>query len=224
MPGHAERRSLQCLAPSLRTPIRGSRSPWGRIELTPVIERVYDALMPTLWRVRPFVCLLLAVSTVIGAVAPVRACACLPPPRTPAPSPETPNEPAVTSVSAPTPCCNLPCCAANRGARTAGCCCEAPAPSGEARPDTPKPDREGGPAGSPKSSSPCDCDRGDGSSAPAAPAAPATPASDPGDYATVSPVPTVLLAEPPTAASRVVRLIPAGPPTNLVISLSRLTC
>src|SRR5436190_10531617 len=35
--------------------------------------------MPILWRVRPIVCLLLAVSTAVGAVAPARACACTAP-------------------------------------------------------------------------------------------------------------------------------------------------
>src|SRR6266545_1662782 len=68
--------------------------------------------MPILWCVRPFVSLLLAVSTVIGAVAPARVCACVAPVK-------PPSAPQQERTAAPTPAAKS-CCQPNAKKRT--CC------------------------------------------------------------------------------------------------------
>lgn len=185
--------------------------------------RVYDAFMPILWRVRSFVCLLLTVSTVIGAVAPAHACACATPAKTPsAPLPERVAIPAPAAKS----CCQP-------GAKKRSCC--SPASTSSAKVSCC--DDQAPPAGKPGKSSPaptpadapgchclrCDCETQSVPPAPAVPVtAPVTPDLDGPD--SFSPIPVVLMAEPPTATSLAVRLISSIPPTDLVISLSRLTC
>ncbi len=174
--------------------------------------------MPTLWRVRPFVCLLLAVSTVIGVVAPVRACACVAPAKPPSALHQE-------RTTAPKSCCQpgakkRSCCSPASTSSAKVPCCGDKAPAGKPGKSSPAPT----PADSPGCHCLwCDCET------PAVPPAPATPVTAPvspdlDGLAAFSPVPVVLIAEPPTAASRTVRLISASPPTNLVISLSRLTC
>ncbi len=177
-----------------------------------MIERVYDAFMPILCRVRPFVCLLLAVSTAIGATVPTRACGCTPAARNPAP-PESPTQPLTSSAPKPQPCCDRPCCAVNRTAATPGCCCEMPAQA-----DEPRPDQGDSPEARPAR---CDCD------APGLPPPPATPSPagpDLSDAGPASVVPPAFVAGPPTAVLRAARSCPMTPPTDLTISLSRLTC
>lgn len=181
---------------------------------------VYDAFMPTLWRVRPIVCLLLAVSTAVGAVAPARVCACT------APAGAASTLVGV-QVALPTPavksCCQpaagkRSCCSASSTCDPAkASCCgnKAPATRTEKAPPAPTPSDPSG-----CHCLRCDCD------APAVPPvpAPAPATADLTEHAAVSPVPAVLIAEPPTASSRVVRLVPSVPHADLVISLSRLTC
>lgn len=179
--------------------------------------------MPTLWRVRSFVCLLLAVSTVIGAVAPAHACACAAPAKTP-PAPQQ------EQVATPTPAAKS-CCQPGAKKRS---CCSPPSTSspkvaccGDKAPPASKPGKPS-PAPIPADSPGCHCLRCECETqgvppTPAAPiTAPVTPDLD--GLAAVSPIPVVLITEPPTATSGAVRLISSNPPTNLVISLSRLTC
>ena len=67
----------------------------------------------------------------------------------------------------------------------------------------------------------CDCDT---PGVPPAPASAAPSAPDLDDHATASPVPPLRLPVARMAAARVARSTPVCLPTDLVISLSRLTC
>lgn len=167
--------------------------------------------MPTLWRVRSFVCLLLTVSTVIGAVAPAHACACAAPVKfSPAPPAERANPPTAAKS-----CCQV-------GATKQSCCRPTTVASAKASCCGDKPSPATSPADLPGCHClRCDCDA---QGVPPAPAAPITApvASDFDGSDAVSLFPVVLIAEPVTA-SRVVCLISVGP-TNHVISLSRLNC
>ena len=187
--------------------------------MTATIERLYDALMVALWRVRSFVCLLLAVSTAIGGVAPARACACAEPAKTPS----TPvRERAVTPQSAAKACCQpnakkRSCCAPTsaRNAAKASCCDGVPLGQTGKAPT----------ASTPTDSTGCHCLRCDCDT----PNVPPTPAPTPtvpdlGDHLAGVPVLPVLIPGAPAVVSRPARSTPASPPTDLVISLSRLTC
>lgn len=208
--------------PQPRTALRATWRSRVRIELTATIGRVYDALMAIVWRVRSLVCVLLAVSTAIGGIAPVRACAC----GTIAKVPATPTK--TNQQAAATPAAKL-CCQPGAKKRS---CCSPPSAGGTAAKssccgDAAPADRTGTSAAA--SSQPdapgchclkCECDAPDA----LAPAAPAPGAPDLDEYATVSPVPNVPSSGPPTPAPRAVRAAPVIPPTDLTISLSRLTC
>lgn len=168
---------------------------------------------------RPVVCALLVVSTTIGMVTPITACVCSPIPKPNlATFTQTPKTPQVSAAPASQPCCNRPCCKANRHAESPGCCCEAP----PAQPDTQKStskqvdgnNQDCGAAG-------CDCGVPE---IPPTPPAPIPAASDAADFAQVrSPVPPLFLPTP-SAASRTVPASVPRTPTDLIISLSRLTC
>ncbi len=172
-------------------------------------------------KLRAVVCLLLAVATVIGTVTPARACACTT-------SARTPVTPASEWAAKPTPaaksCCQTDakkrsCCSPGSTCGTANTCDKLPTTGRTGQPAKPAQ-----PADAPG----CHCLRCD-CEAPAVPPAPAAPVTAPvapdlDGPATGSPVPVVLLSDPPTAASRSVRSVQTVPPTDLVISLSRFTC
>ena len=179
--------------------------------------------MPILWCVRSFVCLLLAVSTAIGAVAPARACACA----TPAKTPSLPvKERAAALQPAAKPCCQpdakkRACCppAPTAGTSKASCCGDK-APCGRPGKSSTAPT----PADSPgRKCLRCDCDTPNVPPAPAAPV-PAASVPDLDEHAAVSPVPPAFVPGTPTAVLRAARSVPVAPPTDLTISLSRLTC
>src|SRR5438876_2535530 len=118
--------------------------------------------MPSVRTVRPFVCLLLAVSTAVGTVmAPVRACACPAAPR------DSNTQPAAPRPAEPAPTACHGCCPA--GTAKAACCHAQP---------TPKSASEGLPG--------CQCARCECDGPTAPPAAPA-PAGEP-DPAQLVPV------------------------------------
>ncbi len=169
--------------------------------------------------VRPVLCLLLVVSTMIGVAAPVRGCACSSTVR--AESTTRVASPAVPQVSAAPalkPCCTRSCCAAIRHAESPDCCCEAPPTQSVTQKSASKQsgsdNQDCGAAG-------CDCGVPE---IPPTPPAPTNAASDATDFAHVgSPVPPSFLPTPSTA-SRTDFGSPHRTPTDLVISLSRLTC
>lgn len=168
---------------------------------------------------RPVVSALLVVSTTIGVVTPITACVCTPVPKPNLARPtQTPTTPQVSAAPASKPCCNRPCCKANRHAESPGCCCEAP----PAQPENQKPtSKQGGGNDQDCGAAGCDCGVPE---IPPTPSAPIPAASDTTDFADVgSPVPPVLLPTPSTASRTVSGSIPHTP-TDLVISLSRLTC
>lgn len=145
--------------------------------------------------VRFVLCLLLAVATALGGAAPVRACGCPVAARVKA---EPPRHKAPARSCCKTEAKPGTCCATTA-------CCTAHAPSAPV---------DGPVLG-------CTCDRPAAPSAPPAPGIPSAPDADEG--ATASPVPPLALELP---ADRLTAARPAGalPPTDLVISLSRLTC
>jgi hypothetical protein len=197
--------------------------------LTGVTPRVYDSSMFLSRKVRPVVCLLLAVATAIGAVAPARACACTtPPPATPQAAGAKGRVAAACGVAETAKSCCQPtakkrsCCSPTSTCSTAStakasCCADkAPADRGGKTP---------APTAPASTDSPgchclrCECD------APGAPQVPANPAPVvPDADEPASLVPPVLTSAPRAAAAPAVRSTPVGPPPDLVISLSRLTC
>ncbi len=180
--------------------------------------------MAILWRVRSLVCLLLAVSTAIGGIAPARACGCGSPAKTPSAAPIGAHQLAAVALPTAKSCCQptakkRSCCSPTAACGTAAkaSCCGNTTPTD--RIETSSADAQ--PADAPGCHClKCECDAPD---APAQ-AAPVPVAPDLDEYVTASPVPTGLISEPPTAASRAVRSVTAIPPTDLTISLSRLTC
>ncbi len=218
--GSTTRRGQESAA---RSDLRASWPTGGRIELTETSGRVYDALMPILWRTRPFVCLLLAISTATGTAAPLRACVCGTPARTKSVPAHAPLERAASAAPTAKSCCppvagKRSCCepSSNSGAAKASCC-DDKAPTGRS---------EKAPAPTPADAPGCHCLTCDCDTpvVPLAPAAPAPTAPDLDDHPTASPVPSGLVPGTPTAASRAARSVPSVPPTDLVISLARLTC
>ncbi len=184
-----------------------------------MIERVYDAFMAILWRNRSVVCLLLAVSTAIGGIAPARACDCATPAKTPSiPVKEraAPPQHAIKSCCEPNAKKRACCPSASTGGTAKASCCDNKVPC--ERPGTPSP--------TPTDSAGCHCVRCDCDppGAPPAPAAPAPAISDLDEHAVASLVPPVLIPGPPLVSWRPAQLVPASPPADLVISLSRLTC
>jgi hypothetical protein len=169
--------------------------------------------MRSVRRVRPVICVLLVVSTMIGAAVPARACGCT------ASARPTHSQPAPQAAATPAPksCCKAggakkSCC--NRSGSTAkASCCEQPHPATAS--DSAPPVAPG-----------CDCLHCDcrSSEAPPATPAPAPVTPDVGDLlsqtAAFAPVfvPALAAGLPPACPP------PIPPPTDLVISLSRLTC
>ncbi len=169
-------------------------------------------------KLRPILCLLLAVATAMGTVLPARACACATPVRAPViPASERAAKPAPAAK----PCCQTDlqkrsCCSPGSTCGTVKTsCCDKQTTTG----------RTGQPA-QPADVPGCHCLRCECETPAVPPAAHASlpVAPDLDGPATVSPVPVVLISDPSTAAARSVRSAPAGPPTDLVISLSRFTC
>ncbi len=169
-------------------------------------------------RIRPLVCMLLVVSTMISVAAPARACVCSIPTQT---NSSLPNEPPTTAQmsAAPAlkPCCNRPCCATKRDVASPGCCCEDPS-----RSDATGPNPKQGGSGQKDCGAPgCDC------GVPAIPLTTHSPipaASDATDFSdAVSLVPTIFLPSHVTATRTLIELT-SRTSADLVISLSRLTC
>lgn len=210
-------------AGKVRTPLRPICPAENRIGLTGPIRRVYDSTMTVARRVRPFVCLLLAVSTAIGAAVPARACACVAPATTSsAPTGERAKHPIPAAKSCCQPTASKrSCCGptSNGGTSKASCCGgKAPAERPEKSPAAPTSTDTTG-----CHCLRCDCDTASAPPAPTTPA-PASSVTDLDEHAAVSPVPPDFVPGTPAAASRAVRSLPVAPPTDLVISLSRLTC
>lgn len=179
--------------------------------------------MPILWRMRPFVCVLLTISIVVGTVAPAHACVCAAPA---SPLPKSQQQQAATPTRTVTSCCQpgakkRSCCSmASPSTAKKSCCGDDARPADES-------ERTSHPTALGESPA-CHCLRCDCES-PTSPPTPAAPITAPGNTdldepATVSPIPVVMIAEPPTATARTARLLSASPPISLVISLSRLTC
>ena len=179
--------------------------------------------MPILWRARPFVCLLLAISTAICTAAPLRACVCGTSAQTKSVPAHVPPERAASTTPTAISCCppvagNRSCCGptSNGGAAKASCCDDKALTGRSEKAPAPTPDDAPG-----CQCLTCDCDT---PVVPAAPVAPAPTAPDLDDHATASPVPPGFVPRTPTVGSRAARSTPPVPPTDLVISLSRLTC
>ena len=198
-----KRRTLKNLAQGTGELIRGART-----GLTRDRERLYHAFMPTLWRVRPYFSLLLAVSTAVGAVVPARACAC-------ATAAKPHSMPMKELAATPLPAAKS-CCLSNAAKRA---CCLRPTPGGTSKAACCEAKATADAPGC--HCVRCDCDPAD---VPPSPVVPAPSAPDFDGHATASPVPVALISEPPTAATRRLCLAPVTPPTDLTISLSRLTC
>jgi len=168
--------------------------------------------MPIVRIVRPFVCLLLAVSTVIGTVtAPVRACECGTRSRGPDAPREAPAATAVPVVAEPAACHR--CCPP--GTVKAACCCRDKAPAPPVRPDD---------SGLPG----CQCARCECDGTPAPPAVPA-PTGDQlsahaAPVADAALMPPAFLPLPVADRTGIVESLHHHPPGTLVISPSRLNC
>jgi hypothetical protein len=179
-------------------------------------------------RMRPFVCLLLTVSTVISATTPVQACGCSS--FTGASAflsvPETTNQ---SSLSTSTPqSCNQSsgakrsCCSTSlvQGATTPSCCCrEAVRPA----PCTPLETGQQVVAEEPAGSCSCiHCDCGTNET-PIAPTIP-SPTSTTDAAASCSTIPPIFVSGASPVASRLSQRELSLAPLDLVITLSRLTC
>lgn len=169
--------------------------------------------------VQPFLSFILVVATTIGFVLPTQACHCATPTRiNSSSSTDSPTAPQVSAAPAPKPCCNRPCCKVNRHAESPGCCCEVqPAPP-ETQESTSK---QVGVSGRACEAAGCDCGLPE---IPPTPPTPSTTISDATDFAHVeSFFPPEFLPTPAATSQTVIGPVPR-PPSNLIISLARLTC
>lgn len=153
--------------------------------------------------VRTFVCVLLAVSTVIGTTPVLaRGCGC---PRTTKPVAHAPQ-----ATPAPKACCQT----AEPGCCSAKSCC-----ADRSKPTVPQGDP--GTTGCPCAR--CDCDHPN-RMPPAAPSPTGPQLSDQTTAATVHPAPFEVLSSIAGNGVTFAAQHNSHPPTNLVITLSRLTC
>ncbi|HJZ56917.1 MAG TPA: hypothetical protein VKE74_18250 [Gemmataceae bacterium] len=168
--------------------------------------------MPIVRIVRPFVCLLLAVSTALGTVtAPVRACECGARSRGFDGPREVPAVAGVPVVAEPAACHR--CCPP--GTVKAACCC---------RETTNTPPSRAADSGLPG----CQCARCECEGPPAPPAVPAPTGDQLSAQATpiadAALVPPAFLPLPAADRTGRVELLHHHPPGTLVISTSRLNC
>jgi hypothetical protein len=192
--------------------------------LTRTLTRVYDANMPISGRIRPTLCLLLAVSTAIGTVGPVRACNCT---TTYQGRPFKPAAVKTARQASPRVAAAKSCC---QGAVEKRSCCSA-SPDPRQRPPCKCNDRahtlppgQPNPVGTDHSACECIlCDCGLVHTQPAT-QVPIQSSAELGEHLTLESAATLVLVPLPCEWPSDISCGPSIPPADLIITLSRLTC